>query len=130
MFVLVFLLFIFLLFKCHSKVTCWRITDNCNDDLAQTYSLMFTLPQPREVYHTADRSKSLHAWVIFHAFCRLLIFFFFQNHPFRNNTFRNTIRVSNSLDPDQVRHLVGPDLGPNCLQRIKADATKVNKELK
>ena len=29
--------------------------------------------------------------------------------------FRNTIRVSNSLDPDQDRHSVGPDLGPNCL---------------
>ena len=32
--------------------------------------------------------------------------------------FFNTIRVSNSLDPDQARHLVGPDLGPNCLQII------------
>ena len=25
---------------------------------------------------------------------------------------------SNSLDPDQARHIVGPDLGPNCLQRL------------
>ena len=33
----------------------------------------------------------------------------------------NTIRVSNSLDPDQARHFVGPDLGPNCLQRLSAD---------
>ena len=24
----------------------------------------------------------------------------------------------NSLDPDQARHFVGPDLGPNCLQRL------------
>ena len=24
------------------------------------------------------------------------------------------MRVSNSLDPDQARHFVGPDLGPNC----------------
>ena len=31
--------------------------------------------------------------------------------------FRNTIRVPNSLDPDQARRFVGPDLGPNCLQR-------------
>ena len=29
--------------------------------------------------------------------------------------------VSYSLDPDQVRHLVGPDLGPNCLLRFSAD---------
>ena len=35
--------------------------------------------------------------------------------------FFNTIRVSNSLAPDQARHFVGPDLGPNCLQRLSAD---------
>ena len=35
-------------------------------------------------------------------------------------SFRNTIRVSNSLDPDQDRRSLGPDLGPNCLQRISA----------
>ena len=29
--------------------------------------------------------------------------------------------VSNSLDPDQARHYVGPDLGPSCLQRLSAD---------
>ena len=32
-----------------------------------------------------------------------------------------TIRVSNSLEPDQARHFVEPDLGPNCLQRLSAD---------
>ena len=26
-----------------------------------------------------------------------------------------------SLDPDQARHFVGPDLGSNCLQRLSAD---------
>ena len=30
-------------------------------------------------------------------------------------------RVSKNLDPDQARHFVGPDLGPNCLQRLSAD---------
>ena len=35
--------------------------------------------------------------------------------------FFNTIRVSNNLDSDQARHLVGPDLGPNCLQRLSPD---------
>ena len=29
--------------------------------------------------------------------------------------------MSNSLDPDQARHFVRPDLGPNCLQRLLAD---------
>ena len=40
---------------------------------------------------------------------------------FSEKNFRNTIRVSNSLDPDQDQHSVGPDLGPNCLQRLSAD---------
>ena len=26
-----------------------------------------------------------------------------------------------SLDPDQAQRNVGPDLGPNCLQRLSAD---------
>ena len=38
-----------------------------------------------------------------------------------NCSFMNTIRVSNSLGPDQVRRFVGPDLSPNCLQRLSAD---------
>ena len=33
------------------------------------------------------------------------------------------IRVPNSLDPDQARHSVGPDLGPSCLQKLSADNT-------
>ena len=36
-----------------------------------------------------------------------------------------TIRVSNSLNPDQARHFVGPDLDPNCLQRLSADNKSV-----
>ena len=38
--------------------------------------------------------------------------------------------MSNSSDSDQARHLVGPDLDPNCLQRLSADGTswqRVNK---
>ena len=29
--------------------------------------------------------------------------------------------MSNSLDPDQARQNVGPDLGPNCLLRLSTD---------
>ena len=39
-------------------------------------------------------------------------------------SFRNTIRASNGLDPDQDRPCVGPDLGPNCLQKVSADDTR------
>ena len=34
---------------------------------------------------------------------------------------RNASIESNSLDSDQARHLVRPDLGPNCLQRLSAN---------
>ena len=45
----------------------------------------------------------------------------FSKSTFSYNSFRNTIRVSNGLDPDQDRRSVGPDLGPNCFQRLSAD---------
>ena len=35
---------------------------------------------------------------------------------FKKNYFRNTIRKSNRLDPDQDRHSVSPDLAPNCFK--------------
>ena len=33
---------------------------------------------------------------------------------------RNTIRVPNGFDPYQDRLSVGPDLGPNCIQKLSA----------
>ena len=53
-------------------------------------------------------------------YCRLLTFLKLSIY-FHNVFFRNTIRVSNGLDPDQDRRSVGPDLGPNCLQKLSAD---------
>ena len=48
---------------------------------------------------------------------------------FSKSFFTNTIRVSNSLDPDQDQQNAGPDLGPNCLQLILATTLieRVNK---
>ena len=37
--------------------------------------------------------------------------------------------MSSSLDPDQARQIVGPNLGPKCLQRLSPD-DKGYKELK
>ena len=48
--------------------------------------------------------------------------FFFGGGDFlKKKTYRNTIRVSNSLDPDQARHYVWPYLGPNCSLMLSAD---------
>ena len=48
-------------------------------------------------------------------FRRLLIFF--SKSTLSKNSLMNITRVSNSLDPHQARHLSGPDLGSNSLQR-------------
>ena len=50
--------------------------------------------------------------------------FYFTISTFSENSFWNTIKVENSLDPDQARDLIGPDLGPNRFQ-----STLVGKEL-
>ena len=44
---------------------------------------------------------------------------FFQKH-FKKDSFWNTDGVTSSLDLDQAQRSVGPDLGPNCLQRLSA----------
>ena len=55
--------------------------------------------------------NSLHAAKVF------MLLTFFKINSFKRS-FRNSIGMSNGLDPDQDRHVVGPDLGPNCLQRL------------
>ena len=49
---------------------------------------------------------------------------FLKKITFSENSFWSTIRVSNSLDPDQV----SPNLGPNCLIRLSADDKIRNKQ--
>ena len=49
-----------------------------------------------------------------HAFLSSADFFLFSKSTFSKNSLRNTIRETNSLDPD---------LGSNCLQRLSADDT-------
>ena len=59
-------------------------------------------------------------YFLVHYLIKLIMLFllsadFFSKSTFSKNSVRNTIRVSNSLDRDQARHFVMPDLGPNCL---------------
>ena len=53
---------------------------------------------------------------------------FFFKINFSNNSIRNTIRVPNSLAPDQVGHFVGAYLGLNCLQTILAGKELLGKD--
>ena len=48
---------------------------------------------------------------------------FTQKFDFSKKSFLDIIRQLNSLDTDQARHHVGPDLDPNCLQWLSADDT-------
>ena len=45
----------------------------------------------------------------------------FQNYLFQEKIPSGIPSASNSLEPDQARHFVGPDMGPDCLQRLSAD---------
>ena len=47
----------------------------------------------------------------------------FSKSTFSQISFRNAIKGPYSLDPDQARRFVGPDLGPNCRQMLSADDT-------
>ena len=40
------------------------------------------------------------------------------------------ISVSNSFDPDQARHIVGSDLGPNCLKCFQETALLEGRKIK
>ena len=62
----------------------------------------------------------MRATMIINSFQTGYVFCFFFKMNFLKKSFRDTIRVSNGLDPDQDRRSVGPDLGPNCLQRLSA----------
>ena len=61
---------------------------------------------------------------------KLILLFFLKKINFCENSFKKTIIVTNSLDPDQVRHFVGPDLAQNCLQWLSADNTSRQKKVK
>ena len=86
---------------------------------------MLTIPQYLTIssfkcmYHVCWTFCLLPYWVFFMLFPFVCWFCFKIN--FSKNSFRNTIRVSNALDPDQAGYFVWPDLGPNCVQRLSTD---------
>ena len=55
-------------------------------------------------------------WLCFMIYFHLLTCF--QNLAIKKIYQENYQIVLNGLDTDQDRHYVGPDLGPNCLQRL------------
>ena len=71
-------------------------------------------PKPIAVYEGKTcrlNLNTLHPGKFSPLLCHLI---FFSKSAFLKNSFRNI--MSNSLDPDQAGHSVGPYLGPDCLQ--------------
>ena len=70
-------------------------------------------------------SYCLKFFLNFDMLCNFFIPLFLSADFFRmkvvKNSSKNTVRVSNYLDPDQALHSVCPDLCPNCFQRLSAD---------
>ena len=73
-----------------------------------------------EPYLSYEGFISLHAGVMFLnlSFCWLSFKTNFSQQIFHEHY---TIKVSNALEPDHDTHLVGPNLGPNCLQKLSAE---------
>ena len=66
------------------------------------------------------------SWTIISLYAELVFMLLFSSTDFflinlSKISFKNTIRVSNCSEPDQDRHSVSPDPGPNCLQRLSTD---------
>ena len=51
----------------------------------------------------------------------VVVYLLFRKLTFSKKSFGKAIRVTSSLDPEQDRCPVGPNLGSNCLQRRSAD---------
>ena len=78
----------------------------------QTLQHLSVLPVLAEVINSV-------CWEINKRNCHLL--FFFSKLTFLKNSIRNTIRVANSLDPDQAQHFVQSVLGPKSSQMLSAE---------
>ena len=85
-----------------------------------TFFAKIKLSQKFRIY-----SSYFACWVFFHTFCCLMIFFQF----FFLNSFRTTVRVSNSLVPDHIELPVRPVLGPKLFVKGCKQTTLIGKEL-
>ena len=88
-----------------------------NNLTSRTHSLtMLMIHQISFLYYLRKESENhiiFAWWVIFHTF--VAVCWLFSSLAFFKTFFQEHYQSANGLDPDQDRHSVGPDLGPNCL---------------
>ena len=63
----------------------------------------------------------LHDFFMFLSSADFFVYFFFSKSSFVTTIRVLTFWIPNSLESYQARHIVGPHLNPNCLQRLSAD---------
>ena len=86
-------------------------------------SSKYKLGQIKESLVLTFLKKIFRYWVIVCVFvvtCSL-----FSTLTLSKNSFRNSIEMSNNLDPDHGLHSVSPDLDPNCFHLGYQQMTKV-----
>ena len=86
--------------------------------MSLSHVLDLTWPTVLFTMYAVTLSSLFACWLIFHAF--VVVFRIF----FKDNFFKNILsgKLSVSKVWIQIRtDIVGPDLGPNCLQRLSAD---------
>ena len=76
-------------------------------------------------YINSSRSGTFSCFLSSVYFVCLFVFFKIN---FSKTYFRNTIRVFNILEPDQVQRILGPNLGSNCFQKLSAGDISVRRE--
>ena len=69
----------------------------------------------------------IHAGYFFMILLSYLLIFFFKINFFKT-FFQEHYQIAKGLDPYQDRITFGPDLGPNCLQRLSADNNSHHKQ--
>ena len=97
----------------HSITITIRVSNSLDPDKAQHSVGLYLGPNCLQRLSADD--KSLHAEKFF-----MLLSLSFSKLTFSKKKIRNSIRVSNGLEPDYDQSSVGPDLVANCLQRLSA----------
>ena len=92
--------------------------EQCQTNARTTYSSLWHSPTNQIARVQSPTNKRSLPWSLGKFSCVL------TPADFSMNYFRNTIKVINSLAPDQVWHFAWPDLGSNCLQMLSVDDTK------
>ena len=109
--------------KCQLRLNIWANTRDITFEHVQKRpqsDLGFYCQMKKKMQNDDHINPYLSAWwVFFHAFA--VVCWLFPKLTFLKKILSGTLKESNRLDPAQDQHSVGPDLHPNCMQRLSAE---------